>query len=113
MTTPSSSRRAKHERLHRFGFGRKVRLAKAKVMYQPTTVRLFIKPFCGWCTEAMEWLDRNRIKYNTLDVTSDRVAWDEMVRLSGQNIAPVIEVDGQVLGDFGASELARFWGELG
>ncbi len=61
----------------------------------------------------MEWLDRNRVKYNTLDVTSDRVAWDEMVRLSGQNIAPVIEVDGQVLGDFGASELARFWGELG
>ncbi len=99
--------------LRRLGFGRKVRLAKAKVMYQPTTVRLFIKPFCGWCTEAMEWLDRNRIKYNTLDVTSDRAAWDEMVRLSGQNIAPVIEVDGQVLGDFGASELARFWGELG
>ena len=29
------------------GFGGKVRLAKAKVMYQPSTVRLFIKPFCG------------------------------------------------------------------
>ena len=94
------------------GFGRKVRLAKAKVMYQPTTVRLFIKPFCGWCTEAMEWLDRNKIKYNTLDVTSDRVAWDEMVRLSGQSSAPVIEVDGEMLADFGASELAQFWNEL-
>ena len=99
--------------LRRLGFGRKVRLAKAKVMYQPTTVRLFIKPFCGWCTEALEWLDRNKIKYNTLDVTSDRVAWDEMVRLSGQSCAPVIEVDGEMLADFGASERARFWEELG
>ena len=94
------------------GFGRKVRLAKAKRMYQPTTVRLFIKPFCGWCSEAMEWLDRSKIKYTALDVTSDRGAWDEMVRLSGQSSAPVIEVDGEMLADFGASELAQFWNEL-
>ena len=94
------------------GFGRKVRLAEAKRMYQPTTVRLIIKPFCGWCAEAMEWLDRNKIKYNALDVTSDRAAWDEMVGLSGQSSAPVIEVDGEMLADFGASELAQFWNEL-
>ena len=96
--------------LRRLGFGRKVRLAKAKVMYQPTTVRLFIKPFCGWCAEALEWLERNKIKY---DVPADGVAWDEMGRLSGQSCAPVIEVDGEMLADFGASELARFWEELG
>ena len=94
------------------GFGCKVRLAKAKRMYQPTTVRLFIKPFCGWCSDAMEWLDRSKIKYTALDVTSDRAAWDEMVRLSGQSSAPVIEVDGEMLADFGASELAQFWNEL-
>ena len=94
------------------GRGRKVRLAEAKRMYQPTTVRLFIKPFCGWCAEAIEWLERNKIKYNALDVTSDRAAWDEMVGLSGQSSAPVIEVDGEMLADFGASELAQFWNEL-
>ena len=94
------------------GFGRKVASAKAKLMYKPTTVRLFIKPFCGWCDEVMEWLDRNKIKYNVLDVTSDRAAWDEMVGLSGQSSAPVIEVDGEMLADFGASELAQFWNEL-
>ena len=70
------------------GFGRKVASAKAKLMYKPTTVRLFIKPFCGWCDEVMEWLDRNKIKYISLDVTSDRAAWDEMVRLSRQSSAP-------------------------
>ena len=94
------------------GFGRKVRLAEARRMYQPTTVRHLIKPVCGGCAEAMEWLDRNKIKYNALDVTSDRAAWDEMVGLSGQSSAPVIEVDGEMLADFGASELAQFWNEL-
>ena len=94
------------------GFGRKVASAKAKLLYKPTTVRLFIKPFCGWCDEVMEWLDRNKIKYISLDVTSDRAAWDEMVRLSGQRSAPVIEVAGEMLADFGASELAQFWNEL-
>ena len=33
-----------------------------------TRVRLFIKPYCGWCREAMAWLDRRRIPYEALDV---------------------------------------------
>ncbi|HJO09295.1 MAG TPA: glutaredoxin family protein [Verrucomicrobiota bacterium] len=99
--------------LHLIGFRGTVCLVETKVMYQPTRVRIFVKPYCGWCAEAMEWLGGNKIKYNMLDVTSDRAAWDEMVRLSGQNRIPVIEVDGKMLSDFGASELARFWDELG
>ena len=61
----------------------------------------------------MEWLDRNQMKYNTVDVTSDSAAWEEMIRLSGQTCAPVIVVDGEILADFGVDELARFWEELG
>jgi hypothetical protein len=32
--------------------------------------------------------------------------------LSGQELAPVIEVDGKVLADFGPEELAKFWGKI-
>ena len=81
-------------------------------MYQPEQVRLFIKPFCPWCIEAEEWLDSNGIHHETLDVTSDLQAWDEMVRLSSQSRVPAIEVDGKVLADFGADELAQFWSGL-
>lgn len=42
-------------------------------------------------------------------MSRDARAWDEMVRLSGQTLAPVIDVDGAVLADFGPEELARFW----
>ena len=35
-----------------------------------------------------------------------------MLRLSGQTLAPVIEVDGEVLADFGPEELEEFWSGL-
>jgi glutaredoxin len=57
----------------------------------------------------MRWLDDNDIEYERIDVTADESAFDEMIRLSGQELAPVIEVDGQVLADFGPDQLADFW----
>jgi glutaredoxin len=75
-------------------------------------VRLFIKPYCSWCDKAMAWLDERHISYQTLDVISDKKANAEMVRLSGQTLAPVIDVDGKILADFGPEELAAFWEKI-
>jgi len=86
--------------------------SSARKMYRPNKVRLFIKPYCGWCSQAMNWLDDQDIHYEVLNVTTDDTAYDEMYRLSGQTLAPVIEVDGQVLADFGARELAAWWKKL-
>ena len=76
-------------------------------------IRLFIKPYCGWCHEAIEWLDERGIKYEVLDVTSDAKARKEMLQLSGQTLAPTIDVDGEILADFGTDELEDFWRRLG
>lgn len=72
-------------------------------------IRLFIKPYCGWCHKAQRWLDERGIQYETLDVIADPKAMDEMVRLSGQTLAPTIDVGGRVLADFGPEELEKFW----
>ena len=79
---------------------------------KPKSVRLFIKPYCGWCDQAMEWLEARGIAHETLDVIADPKAFAEMRRLSRQTLAPVIEVDGRILADFGADELADFWETL-
>jgi arsenate reductase-like glutaredoxin family protein len=76
-------------------------------------VRLFIKPNCGWCDEAMAWLDERGIAYEVLDVIADVAAGKEMFALSGQTLAPVLDVDGEVLADFGAEELAEWWNQQG
>jgi glutaredoxin len=72
-------------------------------------IRLFIKPYCPWCQRAMNWLDEHGIKYEKLDVIANNEAFDEMVRLSGQELTPVIDVNGKVLADFGPEELEKFW----
>jgi glutaredoxin 3 len=72
-------------------------------------IRLFIKPYCGWCHKAMHWLDQHGVNYESVDVIADEAAYEEMIRLSGQELAPVIDVDGQILADFGPEQLARFW----
>jgi glutaredoxin 3 len=79
---------------------------------KPKRVRLFIKPYCGWCHKAERWLDEHHIAYETVNVIADETAFDEMINLSGQELAPVLEVDGEVLADFGPDQLANFWNKL-
>ena len=75
-------------------------------------IRLFIKPYCGWCHKAIRWLDEHDIKYEKIDVIADEAAFAEMVHISGQELAPVMEVDGKVLADFGPEELPGFFKNL-
>jgi glutaredoxin len=79
---------------------------------KPNRVRLFVKPYCGWCHEAQDWLEERGIKFETLDVTSDARARAEMVQLTDQTLAPVIDVDGEILADFDTDQLEEFWKKL-
>jgi hypothetical protein len=60
----------------------------------------------------MNWLDDHGVEYEVLDVIKNDAAWREMVKLSGQELAPVIDVDGKILADFGPNQLAKFWQQL-
>ena len=79
----------------------------------PKSIRLFVKSGCPWCDEAMEWLDQHGIRYELLDVLRNAAARQEMLDLTGQTKAPSIDVDGHILADFGADELAEWWARQG
>jgi glutaredoxin len=57
----------------------------------------------------VRWLDANGVDYEPVDVIADESAFAEMIQLSGQDLAPVLDVDGEILADFGPEELAEFW----
>jgi glutaredoxin len=82
------------------------------MIVKPKRIRLFIKPYCGWCHKAMYWLDEQGVAYEKVDVIADVTAYDEMIRLSGKDLAPVLDVDGKILADFGPEQLADFWKKL-
>jgi monothiol glutaredoxin len=80
---------------------------------KPKHVRLFIKPSCPWCHEAIDWLHEHSIGFEELDVTNSAAARKEMIELTDQSRAPCIEVDGHILADFGTDELEPFLKNLG
>lgn len=80
---------------------------------KPQRARLFIKPGCPWCLEAVEGLRSRGVDYEVLDVVADPVAMLEMQQLTGQSLAPCLEIDGKVLADFGAHELDVWWVQNG
>ena len=72
-------------------------------------MKLYIKRGCPWCVDAESWLTRRGISYHAVDVLSDRVAFAEMKQISGQSLAPTLQMpDGSVLADFDTNQLARF-----
>jgi len=82
------------------------------MVVKPKRIRLFVKPYCGWCHKAERWLNERGVAYEKVDVITDEAAHDEMIQLSGQDLAPVLDVDGKILADFGPEQLASFWRKL-
>lgn len=69
---------------------------------------LYVKQGCPWCAEAVEFLDGHGVSYRLKDVNSDREAFTEMEKKSGQTKAPTLDWKGKILADFGTDELVPF-----
>ena len=69
---------------------------------------LYVKNGCPWCVEVERYLDRNGIEVTKTIVSGNREAMEEMVKLSGQNKAPTLDWEGDILADFGVEELVPF-----
>ena len=69
---------------------------------------LYIKPGCPWCEEVVAYFNEHDIEVQTVVVTGDPEAMQEMIDLSGQSKAPTMNWHGEVLADFGVDELVPF-----
>ena len=63
-------------------------------------VTLYTSPTCGYCHQAKAYLSGKGVPYEEKDVSVDRAAADEMMRLTGQMGVPVIVIDGQAVVGF-------------
>ena len=69
---------------------------------------LYIKQGCPWCIAAEEELQKLGVKYERREVRSNPAFFREMQEISGQTKAPVLDVDGRILADFGPEQLPSF-----
>ena len=71
-------------------------------------MKLFIKSWCGWCEEAMDWLDNHGYDYEKIDIGIDDQARKKMIELSHQSRVPTLIKDNRVLPDFDTKQLEEF-----
>ncbi len=72
-------------------------------------MKLYVKTWCPWCIDAVDWLTRQGYHYQQIDVLADKAAYDHMIAISGQRKTPTLELgDGAVLPDFDVNQLQKF-----
>jgi len=60
-------------------------------------IKVYSTPTCPYCSMLKEFLRRNNIEFEEIDVAANRDAAVEMIAKSGQIGVPVIDIDGTVV----------------
>ncbi len=74
-------------------------------------LKVYIKPGCPWCVDAVAYLNQNGFEFEEIDVISDSDRFDEMRKLSGQSCAPTLTYGELMLADFDVGEMKSFFAE--
>jgi len=71
------------------------------------SVTVYSTPICPYCTMVKEFLSDHKIKFKSIDVSSDYSAAQEMVKKSGQFGVPVTIVNNKVIIGFDRDSLKK------
>jgi len=63
-------------------------------------VRIFSTPICPYCMTLKRFLTEKGIEFESIDVSEDLKAQDEMVEKTKQSTVPVIDIDGEFIVGF-------------
>lgn len=69
---------------------------------------VYTKTGCPWCEEVVKYLDEKGVDYEDRNVTANDGFFDEMKVKSGQEKAPTLDLDGEILADVGVEEVEEF-----
>jgi glutaredoxin 3 len=70
-------------------------------------IKVYSTPTCPWCARTKDFLRKNNVKFQDIDVSRDANAAHEMVKKSGQMGVPVIDIDGKIIIGFDEDKLKR------
>jgi len=74
---------------------------------------IYTKTGCPWCKGAMELLKSKNIPFEEREVRNNEQFYKELVDKSGQNKTPTLDIDGEILADSDADQIAAFMKKKG
>ncbi len=76
---------------------------------QPRVI-VFSTPSCSYCNLAKKYFREKNIKFRDVDVSRDQAAARDMVRRSGQQGVPVIDIGGKIVVGFDRPKVDKLLG---
>ncbi len=76
---------------------------------QPRVI-IFTTPTCTFCNAAKKYLRERGIKFKEVDVSRDPAAARDMVRRSGQQGVPVLDIGGKIVVGFDRPKIDKYLG---
>ena len=67
-------------------------------------------PTCPYCIKLKQFLKDKKIVFEDIDVSTDQVKAEEIVKKSGQMGVPVLDVDGQIFAGFDKEAIKKILG---
>lgn len=71
---------------------------------------LFTTPTCSYCRVAKKYLRERGVPFKDVDVSKDPIAARDMVRRSGQQGVPVIDIGGKIVVGFDRPKIDQLLG---
>ncbi len=81
----------------------------SEVKAQPRVI-IFTTPTCTYCNMAKKYFREKGVRFKDVDVSRDAAAARDMVRRSGQQGVPVIDIGGQIIVGFDRPKIDRLLG---
>ena len=63
-------------------------------------VKVFSTPTCAYCITLKEYLKKNNISFDDIDVSKDEKELEEIVKKTNQMGVPVVKIDGEFVVGF-------------
>ena len=73
-------------------------------------VIVYSTPTCPFCIRAKQYLNDMNVSFENIDVSTDQVKADEMVKKSGQMGVPVIDIEGDIIVGFDKDRIKKSLG---
>ncbi|PIQ91472.1 MAG: NrdH-redoxin [Parcubacteria group bacterium CG11_big_fil_rev_8_21_14_0_20_39_22] len=68
-------------------------------------ITIYTKRGCPWCDGARTFLKESKVEFKEKEVLGNSKYFDELREVSGQDKAPTMVIDGEVLADTDADEI--------
>ncbi len=73
-------------------------------------VKVYSTSTCPYCTMVKDFLKKNNIEFEAIDVGTNQKAAQEMMNKTGQMGVPVLDIDGQIIVGFDKGAISKAFG---